>query len=261
VRRLKMILALLLLSLALTSLYFLPSERSDSPAILSYRVVRTFPHDPNAFTQGLVYENGSLYESTGLYGCSTIRRVDLETGRILQIRNLPANYFGEGIAIVGDRIIQLTWREHRGFVYDKKTFELLGEFSYPTEGWGLTFDGKRLIMSDGSSTLYFMDPSTFEILGKIEVHDGKKAVDRLNELEFIEGFVYANVWMEDRIAVIDPENGKVVSWIDLSGIYAGKKEINDVLNGIAYDPEKKRLYVTGKRWTSIFEIEVAGQRN
>jgi glutamine cyclotransferase len=250
---------LYLLSALLIALLFLvltSSEKSEAPVLYGYKVVAVYPHDPSAFTQGLVFDNGSLYESTGLYGSSTIRKVDLESGRILQIRSLPANYFGEGIAIVGDKIFQLTWRERRGFVYDKQTFELLGEFSYPTEGWGLTFDGKRLIMSDGSTKLYFLDPENFEILYTVEVRDGKKAIANLNELEFVEGFIYANVWMEDRIAIIEPENGRVVGWIELSGIYTERKDPEDVLNGIAYDREKKRLFVTGKRWSKLSEIEI-----
>lgn len=250
---------LYLLSALLLALLFLlltPSEKSEVPVLYGYKVVAVYPHDPSAFTQGLVFDNGSLYESTGLYGSSTIRKVVLESGRILQIRSLPANYFGEGIAIVGDKIFQLTWREHKVFVYDKQTFELLGEFSYSTEGWGLTFDGKRLIMSDGSAKLYFLDPETFEVLFAVEVRDGEKAIANLNELEFVEGFIYANVWMEDRIAIIDPENGRVVGWIELSGIYTERKDPEDVLNGIAYDSEKKRLFVTGKRWSKLFEIEI-----
>lgn len=255
-KSLKLIFALSALFVALGALIILSSEQSNKQNLYSYRVLKIYPHDPNAFTQGLIFENGSLYESTGLYGYSTLRRVDLETGRILQIQNLPSNYFGEGIAIVGDKIIQLTWREKKAFVYNKKTFELLGEFSYSTEGWGLTFDGKRLIMSDGSSNLYFLSPETFEILGKVEVYDGNKAVSGLNELEFVEGFIYANVWMEDRIAIIDPESGKIFGWIDLSGIYTKRKDFDDVLNGIAYDNENKRLFVTGKRWSQLFEIEI-----
>ncbi len=250
---------LYLLSALLLALLFLvltSSEKSEVPVLYGYKVVAVYPHDPRAFTQGLVFDSGSLYESTGLYGSSTIRKVDLESGRILQIRSLPENYFGEGIAIVGDKIFQLTWREHKGFVYDKQTLEISGEFSYSTEGWGLTFDGKRLIMSDGSAKLYFLDPETFEVLSAVEVRDREKLIGNLNELEFVEGFIYANVWMEDRIAIIDPKNGRVVGWIELSGIYTERKDPEDVLNGIAYDREKKRLFVTGKRWSKLFEIEI-----
>ncbi|MEM4541088.1 MAG: glutaminyl-peptide cyclotransferase [Archaeoglobaceae archaeon] len=253
-RKLRALLVLLLIALALAILVS-SILQSESPRLYSYRVVKIYPHDPNAFTQGLVYEDGYLYESTGLYGFSTLRKVELETGKVVQLRELPPNCFGEGIAIIGDRIIQLTWREHGAFIYDKNTFEVIGEFSYSTEGWGLTFDGQRLIMSDGSASLYFLDPKTFQIVAKVEVHD-EKPVSRLNELEFVEGLIYANVWMEDRIAIIEPETGKVVGWIDLSGIYKDKRDINDVLNGIAYDAGSKRLFVTGKRWSQLFEIEL-----
>ncbi|MCS7143786.1 MAG: glutaminyl-peptide cyclotransferase [Archaeoglobaceae archaeon] len=244
--------------LALSALLILPIlQQSETPRVYTYRIVKIYPHDPNAFTQGLVFEDGHLYESTGLYGCSTLRKVDLETGKVLQLLELPLNCFGEGIAIVGDKIYQLTWKERVVFVYDKHNFEVLKEISHrePTEGWGLTFDGENLIMSDGSANLYFIDPETFKIIRKIEVHE-HKPIERLNELEFVEGLIYANVWMEDRIAIIEPENGKVVAWIDLSGIYKDRKDINDVLNGIAYDSENKRLFVTGKRWSKLFEIEV-----
>ncbi|MCX8172544.1 MAG: glutaminyl-peptide cyclotransferase [Archaeoglobaceae archaeon] len=233
-------------------------QAHETSEVYSYRVIKKYPHDAEAFTQGLVYENGYLYESTGLYGKSTLRKVELETGKVIKLQKLPANYFGEGIAIVGDKIFQLTWRERKALVYDKNTFELLKEFSYATEGWGLTFDGRWLIMSDGSQYLYFIDPETFNVIKKIEVLD-KEPVKRLNELEYVEGLIYANVWMDNRIAIIDPENGKVLAWIDLSGIYTEKREPEDVLNGIAYDSEKKRLFVTGKRWLWIFEIEVVSK--
>lgn len=246
-------LSILLLALFL-AFAFLSSYSQQSAPQYTYKVIKVYPHDQEAFTQGLVFENGYLYESTGLYGKSSIRKVELETGRILQMQKLPANYFGEGIAIVGDKIIQLTWREKKAFVYDKHTFEILMEFSYPTEGWGLTFDGQKLIMSDGSQYLYFLDPEKFEIIGKIEVRD-KEPVKKLNELEFIDGLIYANVWLEDKIAIIEPETGKVIGWIDLTGIYR-KKDPNHVLNGIAYDKAKGRLFVTGKCWQWIFEIEV-----
>ena len=183
----------------------------------TYSVVNVYPHDTNAFTEGLVFDSGFLYESTGLYGNSSLRRVDLETGGVLQLLSLQPQYFGEGIAIVGDKIVQLTWQSHKGFVYDKAGFGLLQEFQYPTQGWGLTYDGKRLIMSDGTANLYFLNPVTFQRVGQVTVHD-TGPVNELNELEYINGTVYANVWREEKIAVINPQNGQVMAWIDLTVI-------------------------------------------
>jgi len=222
----------------------------------TYDVVNVYPHDGSAFTQGLVLEDGVLYEGTGLYGESTLRRVDLETGSVLQVYALPSQFFGEGITVFGDRIIQLTWRSNRGFVYDKYSFDLLLEFDYPTEGWGITHDGSRLIMSDGTATLYFLDPETSEKVGQVEVYDSGP-VARLNELEYVEGSIYANIWMEDRIAIIDPQTGQVKGWVDLQGL----RDLEDagaenVLNGIAYDAEDDRLFVTGKNWSHLFEIKL-----
>lgn len=221
-----------------------------------YIIVNSYYHDENAYTQGLVYEDGSLYESTGLYGHSTLRRVNLETGEVLQLYSLPDGYFGEGIAIVGNKIIQLTWLENRGFVYDKHSFELVQEFSYPTEGWGITYDGNQLIMSDGTANLYFLDPQTFERVGQVEVHE-TAPVTQINELEYIKGKVYANIWREEKIAIINPQTGEVEGWIDLSGIQNVENQNSDkVLNGIAYDVEDDRLFVTGKMWPHVFEIKV-----
>jgi len=229
----------------------------------TYKVVNTYPHDPNAFTQGLVFENGVLYEGTGLRGRSTLRRVELETGDILQIRELSAQFFGEGVTIYGNRLIQLTWQSNVGFVYDKESFELLQEFNYATEGWGITYDGKRLIMSDGTSTLHFLDPETFEEIGSIEVLDGGSPVTRLNELEYVQGEIYANVWQTDLIARIAPLTGQVTGWIELEGLLGleDRSELVDVLNGIAYDAENDRLFVTGKLWPKLFEIELIPQSN
>ncbi len=227
------------------------------PQHYTYSIVKTYPHDQTAFTQGLVYENGFLYEGTGLRGQSTLRRVQLETGNVLQSYSLPEEYFGEGITIFGDKIIQLTWRSNKGFVYDKNSFALLQEFGYPTEGWGITNDGNRLIMSDGTANLYYLDPLTFQRTGQVTVQDNSTLVTRLNELEYINGEIYANIWMQEKIAIINPQTGQVRAWIDLTGIthsenlYAG-----DVLNGIAYDPETNRLFVTGKEWSLIFEIKL-----
>ena len=228
------------------------------PRMFTYTIVGTFPHDPAAFTQGLVFADGVLYEGTGLRGRSTIRRVDLITGTVLQSASLAPELFGEGIAVVGNTIFQLTWQGRVGFVYDKATFALLRQVTYATEGWGLTYDGARLIMSDGTSTLYFRDPDTFAILGQVTVRDADGPVTKLNELEYIRGEVYANVWQTDRIARIDPQTGHVVGWIDLSGLLAAEDQRQpvDVLNGIAYDTERDRLFVTGKWWPKVFEIQL-----
>jgi glutaminyl-peptide cyclotransferase len=231
---------------------------NDRPTPLSYtyEVVKVYPHDQNAFTQGLVIEEGVLYEGTGLYGSSTLRRVDLETGNVLQTYTLTGEFFGEGITVFGDRIIQLTWQSQKGFVYDKQSFDLLQEFSYPTQGWGITNDGNQLIMSDGTATLYFLDPETFEKVGQVEVHDDGPVTD-LNELEYINGEVYANIWRTDKIAIIDPNTGQVTGWIDLTGIYNQENsDPNSVLNGIAYDAEGDRLFVTGKLWSQLFQISL-----
>jgi glutamine cyclotransferase len=229
-----------------------------STAIYTYTIIHTYPHDPNAFTQGLIFEDGVLYEGTGLRGRSSLRRVELETGEVLQIYELPNQYFGEGVTIYDDRIIQLTWQSNVGFVYDKDSFELLHTFDYPTEGWGITHDGEHLIMSDGTSTLYFWDPETFEVVNQIEVYDDDGPVVRLNELEYIQGEVYANVWQTDKIARIDPQTGHVVGWINLQGLLSQKDlpQTVDVLNGIAYDAAGDRLFVTGKLWPKLFEIEL-----
>lgn len=228
----------------------------------SYTVVNTYPHDPGAFTEGLFYSGGFLYESTGLDGASSLRRVDLASGNVLQEYNLPNQYFGEGIALVNDNIIQLTWQSNIGFIYDKTTFALLGNFTYPTEGWGLTFDGKHLIMSDGTDHLYFLDPTTFHRTGQIQVHDGNKAIVNINELEFINGSVYANIWQTNNIAIINPETGQVKAWIDLTGLSGADNSNPDaVLNGIAYDQQNGRLFVTGKEWPNLYQINLVPQTN
>lgn len=235
--------------------------------VLSYKITAAYPHDPTAFTQGLVYHNNFLYEGTGLYGQSSLRQVRLSDGLIRQLLNLPDQYFGEGIAVVGEHIIQLTWKENTGFVYDLATFNLLGTFSYPTEGWGLTYNGQHLIMSDGSSTLTYLDPHTFEPVRQLTVQSISGPVKNLNELEYIDGVIYANIWLTDQIALIDPETGFVRGWIDLSGLrsylaeHFGAQILQriDVLNGIAYHPETGHLLVTGKLWPLIFAIEVGEQ--
>jgi glutamine cyclotransferase len=234
---------------------------SDSPVYpeplhYTYNVVNVYPHDENAFTQGLIFEDGIMYESTGRYGQSTLRRVELETGNIIQFHALPDQFFGEGITIFDDKIIQLTWQSEKGFVYDKNSFDLLQEFTYQTEGWGITHNGSRLIMSDGTATLYFLDPETFQKIGQVEVYD-EEPVARLNELEYINGKVYANIWTEDKIAIINPQTGRVTGWIDLEGINEAENQNgSNVLNGIAYDAEDGRLFVTGKMWSKLYEIEL-----
>ena len=231
---------------------------SDVIPVYTYNITNTYPHDRDAFTQGLVFEDGVLYEGTGLYAQSTLRRVELETGDILQIRELSDEFFGEGITTYGDEIIQLTWKSNVGFVYEKDSFELLQEFNYSTEGWGITHNGTCLIMSDGTSTLHFLDPQTFEEIGQLEVFANDDPVTRLNELEYVQGEIYANVWQTDRIARISPATGRVVGWIDLEGILTteDRSEPVDVLNGIAYDADTDRLFVTGKLWPKLFEIDL-----
>ena len=234
---------------------------TTQPPVFSYNVINTYPHDPQAFTQGLVIDGGTLYEGTGQYGRSTLRRVQLETGEVLQQHMLPANVFGEGITVFGNRIVQLTWQSHLGYVYDRASFAELQTFTYPTEGWGITDDGKQLIMSDGTATLRFLDPQTFTELRAITVSDPTGPIHRLNELEYIDGQIYANVWMTDRIARIDPQTGNVTAWIDLTGLLspADRTPETNVLNGIAYDADAKRLYVTGKLWPKLFEIKLVAQ--
>lgn len=236
---------------------FLSAEATSTTPVYSYRIVNVYPHDPVAFTQGLVYHDGLLYEGTGLKTMSSLRRVVLETGAVEQQHDLDAEYFGEGITLYDDRIIQLTWQNRVGFVYDLD-FTQLYTFTYPTEGWGITHDGTRLIMSDGTSTLRFWDPETLEEIGQVEVYDDLGPVVRLNELEYVDGRVYANVWQTDRVAIIDPQSGKVTAWIDLSGLLEPEDDDPpvDVLNGIAYDAEGDRLFVTGKWWPKLFEIEL-----
>ncbi len=231
---------------------------NDVVTVSTYKIINTYPHDQNAFTQGLVFEDGFLYESTGLYGNSSLRKIDLETGEILQIHELSDQYFGEGVTIYEDRIIQLTWQSKVGFVYDKESFKVLQEFNYNTEGWGITHDGNKLIMSDGTSTLHFLDPETFNEIDRIEVYDNNGPVTRINELEYVKDEILANVWKTDRIARIEPLTGKVKGSIDLKSILSSEEKGEDVgvLNGIAYDQKDDRLFVTGKFWPKLFEIDL-----
>jgi glutamine cyclotransferase len=240
------------------------SSEKQTP-VFGYQVIRVFPHDPQAFTQGLVFHQGFLYEGTGLLGRSSLRQVELKTGKIIKQVSLPEYLFGEGVTIWEDKIIQLTWKSQVGFVYDRRSFRLLKKFFYPTEGWGLTQDGKHLIMSDGSSFLYFLDPNNFKVLRRIQVRSGGLPVSFLNELEFIQGEIYANVFLTDRIVRIAPESGRVTGWIDLQGLLPAedRRQGADVLNGIAYDPLGYRIFVTGKLWPKLFEIRLvpAGGKN
>ncbi len=243
---------------ALLVLFCLDSRNPGTCETYTYEVINTFPHDQKAFTQGLVFENGVLYEGTGLPGRSMLRKVELETGRVLKMHKLSPEFFGEGITIYGDNIIQLTYQENVGFVYNKDTFELLREFNYPTEGWGITHNGTHLIMSDGTPTLYFLDPETFEQVSRIRVYDRNGPVARLNELEYVEGQIYANIWGTERIAIIAPETGRVTGWIDVKGLLNQQDytEYVDAFNGIAHDKKNGRLFVTGKFWPKLFEIKL-----
>jgi glutaminyl-peptide cyclotransferase len=230
--------------------------RSTAP-VAKYRVVRVYPHDPEAFTQGLVYLDGFLYEGTGLNGRSSIRKVKLENGEVVQIQKLDSQYFGEGIAVKGDTIYELTWQSEIGFLYDRATFTRKGTFNYKGEGWGLTHDGQRLVMSDGSAFLRFLDPTTLKELSRIQVKDGTSPVGNLNELEYVKGEIFANVWQTHRIARISPKTGRVIAWLNLEGLLTPREaQQADVLNGIAYDPAGDRLFVTGKLWPKLFEIKI-----
>jgi len=239
-----------------------PPKHATPPPEYTFEIVHTFPHDPAAFTQGLVYRDGFLYEGTGLNGQSSLRKVRLETGAVLQRVDLAPEFFGEGIALLKNEVVQLTWQSQIGFVYNLSDFRLLRRFSYPGEGWGLTTNGKgtanELFMSDGTSEIRVLDAGTLAEKRRFKVRDGDTPIDQLNELEFVEGEIFANVWQTNRIARISPQTGKVVGWIDLKGLLSPiyRLEAGAVLNGIAYDSDRKRLFVTGKLWPSIFEIRL-----
>jgi glutaminyl-peptide cyclotransferase len=224
----------------------------------TFKIIHVFPHDSTAFTQGLAYRDGFLYEGTGLYGHSSIRKIRLETGKIVEHVDLPAEFFGEGIALHGKKILQLTWQSEKGFVYDLEGLHFLSEFSYAGEGWGLTTNGSEILLSDGTDKIRVLDGDTFRVKRWLRVHDGSSAITQLNELEMVEGEILANVWHTDRIARISPRDGTVTGWIDLTGLLSAAYRMDPeaVLNGIAYDPVRKRLFVTGKRWPSLFEIQV-----
>lgn len=249
-------LAVALLGLIIVSAAAFP--RAAQLPVATLRVVAKFPHDPAAFSQGLVFHDGILFEGTGQYGESTLRRIDLATGRVEQQVKLSKDYFGEGITALNGRLYQLTWRERLGLVYDAKTLETLGSFRYSGEGWGLTSDGESLILSDGTPTLRFLDPRTFNVTRRVEVRAGGRRLDKINELEFVEGEIWANLWYSDRIARISPQTGEVLGWIDASELYpaANRPSREHVLNGIAYDSATGRVVLTGKNWPQLYEVQV-----
>jgi glutamine cyclotransferase len=228
------------------------------PVTSSYKIINVYPHNTDAFTQGLFYSNGLLYEGTGQEAGSSLREVEPETGKVLRQHNLESSLFGEGITLVNDQIFQVTWEDKVGFVYERSTFKVLRKIYYPTQGWGLTTVGDKIVMSDGSNILYFNEPEMFTTVSRLEVYDDKGKVESLNELEFIEGEIWANIWMKDLIARIDPASGKVLGYIDLKGLLpeTDRSPGTDVLNGIAYDSGGKRIFVTGKKWPKLFEIRI-----
>lgn len=234
------------------------AESSPVVATDGYEIVKTYPHDRGAFTQGLVFQDGFLYESTGRNGTSSLRKVELQTGKVLQKADVDSEFFAEGMTILGEHIYQLTWQAEKGFVYDLKNFQREREFAYTGEGWGLTHDGESLIMSDGSNELRFLDPKTFSLKKIINVYDHNQPLRELNELEYVKGEIYANIWHSDKIVRIDPRSGKVLGWIDLHGLLDEKErgDVDAVLNGIAYDAAHDRLFVTGKLWPKLFEIKI-----
>ncbi|MDX9741636.1 MAG: glutaminyl-peptide cyclotransferase [Gammaproteobacteria bacterium] len=253
-------LAVLLLAVSVSGHAAGPAARAP---VQGCDVERVYPHDRNAFTQGLIWLDGVLYESTGLNGASSVRKVQLETGRVLARHDLDNRYFGEGLTAWGSQLIQLTYRSGLGFVYDRATLRQRQTFRYAGEGWGLTHDGQRLIMSDGTAVLRFLDPLTFRQVYELPVHDGGQPVRNLNELEFVRGEIWANVWRTDRIARIDPQTGRVIAWIDLTGLLSAADRagtVVDELNGIAWDAQRDRIFVTGKRWPKLFQIRVKESR-
>jgi glutaminyl-peptide cyclotransferase len=237
----------------------LMSEDARPPAVLAYEIVKIWPHDRGAFTQGLIYRDGVLYESTGLNGRSSVRKVALDTGEVLQHETVSKQYFAEGLTDWKDSLIQITWQSGLGFIYDLKSFKPAGQFKYAGEGWGITHDSKRLIMSDGTSTLRFLDPRTFAQTGTLDVTYQGKPLANLNELEYVRGRIFANVWQSNSIVVIDPRSGRVSAQLDLPGLLSAEDRSSgvDVLNGIAYDASKDHLFITGKLWPKMFEIKLA----
>jgi glutamine cyclotransferase len=238
-----------------------PAPPNAPPAKHGYQIVNIYPHDSGAFTQGLIFVDGKLYEGTGQEGRSSLREVDLQTGRVLKKVDVPEPFFAEGITLLNGKIYQLTWQHQIGFIYSAQTLEKTGQFQYTGEGWGITNDGHSLIMSDGSNRIRFIDPDSFRVTKTIAVTDGRTAINELNELEYVNGEIYANIWHDQRIVTIDPQNGRVTGWIDLSGLLQPGAVHDDeaVLNGIAFDPSGNRLFVTGKLWPQLFEIKVKRQ--
>ncbi len=241
----------------------IPATTADSaPVEYGYRIVNSYPHDPGAYTQGLLFHDGFLFESTGRNGHSSVRKVRLETGEVVQQQPVDSRYFAEGLTLWKGRLIQLTWQSHLAFVYDAQTFRFERSFRYSGEGWGLTSDGTHLVTSDGTATLRFLDPESFTERRRVVVKAGGLPVASLNELEFVRGEIYANVWHTDRIARIAPDSGRVVGWIDMTGLLspAYRMDPEGVLNGIAFDPDRGRVFVTGKLWPKLFEIDVQRRR-
>jgi len=254
----------LLIAIAATLMLAPQIPNGTNLPVFGYRVVKSYPHDPTAFTQGLQFVDGIFYEGTGLNGRSSIRKVKLETGDVIEKRDVPSAYFGEGITVWKNDLIELTWQSELGFVYDRHTLQQKRTFKYLGEGWGLTHDGVNLIMSDGSERLRMLDPATFAEVRRLHVMDGDYPVRNLNELEYVKGEIYANVWMTDYIARISPD-GHVVGWIDLTGLLSPSERSTaeasgGVLNGIAYDAAKDRLFVTGKLWPKVFEVKIVPKR-
>lgn len=231
---------------------------AEEVPVYSYEVINTWPHDSEAYTQGLVFYDGALFESTGLYGSSSLRRVELKSGKVKKKVEVAREYFAEGMTIFGDKVFQLTWQAQKGFVYDLKKLQQEGEFTYEGQGWGLTHDNHSLIMSDGTNRIRFLDPNSFQVQRTISVYENGSPLTQLNELEFIKGEIYANIWKTDRIVRIDPTTGKINAWIDMTGLHhqGEKRAAENCLNGIAYDAESDRLFVTGKRWEKMYEIRL-----
>lgn len=236
----------------------LPHGRGEPPDYYTYKVVHAWPHDPGAFTQGLLYSHGKLLESTGLNGKSSLREVSLESGLVVKSVAIPSEYFAEGLAVIGNRVYQLTWRSQKGFIYDLGSFASEGEFRYRGEGWGLTSDDRGLVLSDGTDRIRFLEPESYHVTREIRVSLGESRLPMLNELEWIKGEIFANVWQTDEVVRINPADGTVVGVVDFYGLLpeSDRRPETDVLNGIAYDPDRNRLFVTGKRWPKMFEVRL-----